>query len=153
MSDIKYQNDNFNFVYRVSAIIYNLDKSKILLFYGNDSDFYMLPGGKVKQLEDSKDAIKREIYEELGFTGIEFKYIGTSEEIVKNNNQFIQELTITYEGVYNKEVDLEDFKSKESDWINFKWVNISELPNYQIHPTNIIEFITNQSNHIIEKHI
>ena len=105
MSDIKYQNENFNFVYRVSAIIYNLDKSKILLFYGNDSDFYMLPGGKVKQLEDSKDAIKREIYEELGFTGIEFKYIGTSEEIVKNNNQFIQELTITYEGVYNKEVD------------------------------------------------
>lgn len=54
MPDIKYKNKNFNFAYRVSAIIYNKDKSKILLFYGNNSDFYMLPGGKVKELEKFK---------------------------------------------------------------------------------------------------
>lgn len=37
MNDIKYENNNFKFAYRVSAIIYNLDKTKILLFTGNDS--------------------------------------------------------------------------------------------------------------------
>lgn len=47
MDDIKYNKDNFFFIYRVSALIFNKDKTKILLFYGNDSDYYMLPGGKV----------------------------------------------------------------------------------------------------------
>ena len=49
MEDIKYENNKFKFAYRVSAIIYNVDKTKILLFTGNDSEFYMLPGGKVKE--------------------------------------------------------------------------------------------------------
>ena len=51
MCDIKYKNSNYNFVYRVSALIFNKEKTKILLFYGNDTNFYMLPGGKVKELE------------------------------------------------------------------------------------------------------
>ena len=74
MEDIKYSNNNFNFVYRVSAVIFNKDKTKILLFYGNDSDFCMLPGGKVKEFEKSSDAIKREIKEEIGFEGVTGMY-------------------------------------------------------------------------------
>ena len=66
MCDIKYKNSNYNFVYRVSALIFNKEKTKILLFYGNDTNFYMLPGGKVKELEKSNEAIKREIQEEIG---------------------------------------------------------------------------------------
>ena len=31
------------------AIIYNEDETKILLFYGDEMDLYMLPGGKVKE--------------------------------------------------------------------------------------------------------
>ena len=58
IKDIKYNNDTFFFLYRVSALIFNKDKTKILLFYGNDMDYYMLPGGKVHQLEKSEDAIK-----------------------------------------------------------------------------------------------
>ena len=59
MNDIKYEKDNFSFAYRVSAIIYNKDKTKILLFRGNDTNFYMLPGGKVHELEKSEGANKR----------------------------------------------------------------------------------------------
>ncbi len=57
--DIKYVNNDFQFIYRMSSIIYNNDKTKILLFYGDDRDFYMLPGGKVHELEDSLSAIRR----------------------------------------------------------------------------------------------
>lgn len=46
IKDVKYNDDNFFFLYRVSALIFNKDKTKILLFYGNDMDYYMLPGGK-----------------------------------------------------------------------------------------------------------
>lgn len=31
MNDIKYEKDNFSFAYRVSAIIYNKDKTNVLL--------------------------------------------------------------------------------------------------------------------------
>ena len=85
MNDIKYDRDIFSFAYRVSAIIYNKDKTKILLFYGNDMDYYML-------------------------------------------------------------------QSIESDWINFKWVDIDELDNYKIHPSNVKELIKNSDliNHLVE---
>ena len=86
MNDIKYRNGNFNFAYRVSAIIYNADETKILLFYGDDMDFYMLPGGKVKEQENSVNAIKREIYEELGYENLEFKFAGVSEELAAQSS-------------------------------------------------------------------
>ena len=82
--DIKYKNNKFQFIYRTSAIIYNSDKSKILLFYGDDRDYYMLPGGKVQELEQSENAIKREIKEELGYDNLEYNLIGVSEEILED---------------------------------------------------------------------
>ena len=152
IEDIKYSEDNFFFIYRVSALIFNKDKTKILLFYGNDSDYYMLPGGKVHQLEKSKDAIKREIFEELGFKDLEFNLLGISEEIVKDEENDIQQLTLTYKAIYKDEIYEETFKSIESDWINFKWVDIKELNNYEIHPSNVKNMIKNSDtiNHLVE---
>lgn len=100
IKDVKYNDDNFFFLYRVSALIFNKDKSKILLFYGNDMDYYMLPGGKVHQLEKSEDAIKREITEELGFKDLKFDLIGISEEIVRDKENDIQQITLTYKCIY-----------------------------------------------------
>ena len=109
MDDIKYNKDNFFFIYRVSALIFNKDKTKILLFYGDDMDYYMLPGGKVHQLEKSKDAIKGEIFEELGFKDLEFNLVGISEEIVKDEENDIQQLTLTYKAIYKDEIYDETF--------------------------------------------
>ena len=152
MNDIKYDRDNFSFAYRVSAIIYNKDKTKILLFYGNDMDYYMLPGGKVHQLEKSEDAIKREIIEELGFDNLKFDLVGISEEIVKDKKNDIHQITLTYKCIYEDEISKEPFKSIESDWINFKWVAINELDNYKIHPSNIKDMVKNDNNinHLVE---
>ena len=152
IEDIKYSEDNFFFIYRVSALIFNKDKTKILLFYGDDMDYYMLPGVKVHQLEKSKDAIKREIFEELGFKDLEFNLVGISEEIVKDEENDIQQLTLTYKAIYKDEIYEETFKSIESDWINFKWVDIKELNNYKIHPSNVKNLIKNSDtiNHLVE---
>lgn len=148
MNDIKYDKDNFTFAYRVSAIIYNSDKTKILLFRGNDSNFYMLPGGKVHELEKSEDAIKREIKEEIGFEDLEFEMAGVSEEIVKEKN--IHQITFTYKTTYKNEIKEEKFKSIETNWINFEWVDINELEKNEIHPSNIIKFIENEFTHLVE---
>ena len=153
MNDIKYQNGKFNFVYRVSALIFNKEKTKILLFRGNNSEFYMLPGGKVKELEKSNVAIKREIEEEIGWRDLEYDFIGISEEIVKNKDENIHQLTLIYKSVYNDIVSKEEFSSIESDWINFKWIEIGEIDKYELHPTKIKDFIKNEGKikHIVEE--
>ena len=150
MNDIKYDKDNFSFAYRVSAIIYNSDKTKILLFRGNDRNFYMLPGGKVYELEKSEDAIRREIKEEIGFEDLEFEMAGVSEEIVKEKN--IHQITFTYKTTYKNEIKEEKFKSIETDWINFEWVDVNKLNNYEIHPSNIIKMLNNSKfEHLVEE--
>ncbi len=113
MKDIKYKNNKFKFAYRVSAIIYNSDQTEILLFTGNDSDYYMLPGGKVKELEESIQAIRREIKEETGFENLHFELSGISEEIIKADDENIQQITFTYTAIYNEKIDNQEFKSKE----------------------------------------
>ena len=152
--DIKYINNNFQFIYRVSSIIYNNAKTKILLFYGNDRDFYMLPGGKVHELEDSLSAIKREIKEELDYNNLNFRLISISEEFAKAKGYSNHQINLIYECIYNGKIINESFKSKESDWINFKWVNINEIDKLNIYPKDINK-IKNSNNivHLISNNL
>lgn len=145
--DIKYVNNDFQFIYRVSSIIYNNAKTKILLFYGNDRDFYMLPGGKVHELEDSLSAIKREIKEELDYNNLNFRLISISEEFAKAKGYNNHQINLIYECIYSGKITNESFKSKESDWINFKWVNINEIDKLNIYPKDINKIIN--SNNIV----
>ncbi|MFY9283445.1 MAG: NUDIX domain-containing protein [Miniphocaeibacter sp.] len=59
--EIKVEKGRFN--YRVGAII--LNNKKILFMKDGKSDYYYLPGGRVKLHETIEEAIKREIKEEL----------------------------------------------------------------------------------------
>ena len=42
--DIKHIEKDYQFLYRTSAVIFNKDKSKVLLFNVEGRKFYMLPG-------------------------------------------------------------------------------------------------------------
>ena len=59
--NLDFEIDNIRFNARASAIIYNKDKTKVLLFKIVDRDYFMLPGGRIEIYEDSLNAIKREI--------------------------------------------------------------------------------------------
>ena len=152
MNDIKYDKKDFSFAYRVSAIIYNNDKSKILLFRGDGKNYYMLPGGKVHELEKSEDAIKREIVEEIGFDNLEFEFVGISEEIIRQKENNIQQITLTYKSIYRNEIKKEKFKSIETDWMNFEWIDISTLSKYELHPSCLVELVNNSNiKHLVEE--
>ena len=57
--DLKMEINNNSFHARASAIIYNKDKTKILLFKIEDGrDFYLLPGGKIKFMKIAKLLLK-----------------------------------------------------------------------------------------------
>ena len=150
--DIKYVDKDYQFIYRTSAVIFNQDFTKVLLFNVEGRKVYMLPGGKVNQREDSLSAIKREIKEELGYDNIEFSCLAISEEFVLDKGFYNQQINVIYQGVFRDEINDVKFKGLEGDWINFEWVNVSEIDNYNIYPSDIKKAIKNPNMmvHIVE---
>lgn len=150
MKDIRYKENNYQFHYRTSAIIYNKDKTKILLFKSSNRDFYMLPGGKVNELESSEDALKREVKEETGLeiSIIDFKCF--SECVVTDKEMTYQQVEAIYEASYNDEINNDEFNGLEGNWILFKWFNINNLDNILIEPKEIKDILKNNKNHIVD---
>lgn len=150
MKDIRYKENNYQFHYRTSAIIYNKDKTKILLFKSSNRDFYMLPGGKVNELESSEDALKREVKEETGLeiNIIDFKCF--SECVVTDKEMTYQQVEAIYEASYNDEINNDEFNGLEGNWILFKWFNINDLDNVLIEPKEIKDILKNNKNHIVD---
>ena len=150
MKDIRYKENNYQFHYRTSAIIYNKDKTKILLFKSSNRDFYMLPGGKVNELESSEVAFKREVKEETGLeiSIIDFKCF--SECVVTDKEMTYQQVEAIYEASYNDEINNDEFNGLEGNWILFKWFNINDLDNVLIEPKEIKDILKNNKNHIVD---
>lgn len=129
--------ENFRFNARTSSLIYNSDKTKVLLFKVEGRNFYMLPGGRIEELEESIDTIKREIKEEIGWDNLEFSFLALSEEFVNDKGYNNHQLNIIYKAIYNGDIPEIKFKGLEGDWINFEWVNVSDIDNYDIYPKDI----------------
>ena len=75
----------------------------------------------------------------------------TNEEIVKQDGKNIHQITITYGSIYENEIIKEKFKSIESDWISFEWIDIKKLGNLKIHPSNISKMVNNKFTHLVEE--
>lgn len=150
--DIRYTNKDFQFFLRVSALIFNKDETKVLLFNVEGRDFYMLPGGKIEELEESIDAIKREVKEELGWDNLEYSFLGVSEEFVSSKGYNNQQLNLIYKGIYKDETTPDNFKGLEGYWINFKWIDLKDIDNYTIYPSIVKEMIkdSNKIHHSID---
>ena len=83
--DIKFEVDGYKFNVRSSCIIKNKTHSKVLLTNMRaitDHEAFLLPGGRLELLENSDEAIKREIEEELKLK-LDFKLISIEENISK----------------------------------------------------------------------
>ena len=125
---ISIEEDGARFSGRAGAIIYNEDKTKILL--ENQGRFYRFPGGRIDVHEDSQKAIKRELKEELNISAeLKLKYIV---------ELFLNSLKIKYHeiGFYfvtsiKEDLIENNFKSLDGD-SNYIWVPIKDLEKYNI---------------------
>lgn len=153
--DIKYIKDDFQFIYRTSALIFNEDETKLLLFNVEGRNFFMPTGGKVNQLEESLDAIKREIKEELGWDNLDYSFLAISEEFVNDKGLNNQQINLIYKAIYKGEINENRFKGLEGDWINFEWIDTNNINNYEIYPIGIKKLLsdTNKIYHIIDNEI
>ena len=102
--NLDFVRNDFRFNARTSAVIYNKDLSKVLLFNVEGRNFYMLPGGRIEELEESIDTIKREIKEEIGWDNITYTFLALSEEFVTDKGYNNHQINIIYKGIYNDEI-------------------------------------------------
>lgn len=136
--DIKFEVDGYKFNVRSSCIIKDKIHSKVLLTNMRaitDHEAFLLPGGRLELLENSDEAIKREIEEELNLK-LDFKLISIEENIAKSNKfQMI-------EFVYYAEVDsFENIELPNDGWDKFKIVEIKDIDNIDIRPKTINNLI------------
>lgn len=150
--NLDFEIDNIRFNARASAIIYNKDKTKVLLFKIVDRDYFMLPGGRIEIYEDSLNAIKREVKEEIGFN-LEFELCSIQENFLEKDNKKIMQYCFCYKSIYNKDINQESFICKDNKGQILYWVNIDDLQNYKLLPNSACELIKDSANvkHIIEK--
>ena len=136
--DIKFEKDDYKFNVRSSCIIKDKEHKNIILTNMRavkDHEAFILPGGRLEVLENSYEAICRELEEELGIK-LEYKLISIEENIVKDNKFHMLEF------VFYAEIENFDLvKSLDDGWDKFKIVNISKIDEIDIRPKTVKKLI------------
>ena len=154
MSDLSIIIDGVKFNFRVGLLV-KMTK-QVLVECNQDYDFVVLPGGRVKTLESSEDALIREINEEMkiDLTNYNLEFIGADENFFELDNIKYHELYF----IYKIEIDEnnEDFKdgmiNYDSKVNYYKWVDILDLKEVNLLPKSLINIIdSNGIHHSIQK--
>lgn len=142
---ITIQEKGTRFGARVGAIIYNENKTKILIENQEDKR-YMFPGGRIDIHEDSKTSIERELIEELNLkVDLNLKYI--VEMFIKSTKTKYHEIGFYFTAQINESLIENNFKSLDGDSY-FIWVPIENLDKYNMLAKPIQDKIIN--NEIID---
>ncbi|WP_010252137.1 NUDIX hydrolase [Myroides injenensis] len=116
-----------NKIYLASAIITN-QNSELLTVRKKGSKYYMMPGGKIEVNENSFQALKRELLEELNFqiSAKDVSFIGShSTEAINESNT-----TVTAD-IFHIQIDYLDFKPN-AEIEEVLWLNKLNYNNYPL---------------------
>ena len=140
--DIKFEKDDYKFNVRSSCIMKDKKHEKVLLTYMRaikDHNAFLLPGGRLEILENSKEAILREIKEEVGLN-LDYKLVSIEENIVKDTKFHMIEF------VFYTEIDnFEMLTNLDDGWDKFEMVEIKDIDNYDIRPKSVKSLIKENS--------
>lgn len=145
MDDISINIGNYKFNYRVSAII--IHNNKILLHKAEGKEYYALLGGRVKSGESTKDALKREVLEEIGKEIEVIEPFTFIENFFEMKNYNYHELLISYKAEFKNEIDKkleEKIENIETDKnIVYEWKEINDIENIELKPKEIKKVLKN----------
>ena len=128
------------FHYLARAII-SLD-NKILLAREIGASHTFLPGGHIELGESAKQALRREINEELGEESIIGEFIGANEHIWPPQTKENHEICLVFKAAVDNLVSTKPPVSKESH-IEFIWADAGELEVYNFIPIEFRNCIIN----------
>lgn len=140
--DIKFEKDDYKFNVRSSCIMKDKKHEKVLLTYMRaikDHNAFLLPGGRLEILENSEEAILREIKEEVGLN-LDYKLVSIEENIVKDTKFHMIEF------VFYTEIDnFEMLTNLDDGWNKFEIAEIKDIDNYDIRPKSVKNLIKENS--------
>lgn len=143
--DIRIQNNNNKFKFRVAGIVEN--DGKYLIVKMNQNPFFCFAGGHVELFENTKDALERELKEELYFDIEVGDLVAINENFYKLRGDNCHELCFYYfVKPKNKCIDMQDLTLEEEDKYGkvihrFKWVSKNELLSLDVKPKEIVNYI------------
>ena len=159
--DITFKTDQGRFNYRAAGII--IHNNKLLIMKDEHTPYYYIPGGRVAMNELSKDAIVREIREELNVEVKVNRMLWVNENFFHEEyfNENFHEICFCYlldlvdDELINKG---EEFipKQNETHIFTFYWKDLQEVKDLNIYPlfikNNILQ-LPQTIEHTVEKGI
>jgi len=101
-----------------------IEKGKILLAKDEHDDFFKLPGGRIKENEDIKEACKRKVKEEINGK-IEIKKLLCVEVLWKNPTTHEKETIVLFNWL-SKLKNKKDLKAGE-DIQEIRWFSVKDI--------------------------
>ncbi len=140
--DVSFKTDLGRFNYRIAGVVIN--NGKVLLLTEDRFDFWYVPGGRAILFETSEEALKREIFEELGETSVIERMLWTTECLYyfEACNIKHHDLTFYYLVSFPKKSEIyfqdsrmgvEEFSNEETK-LHFKWFDIEDLEEVNLVP-------------------
>ena len=144
--DLKLEGENLKLKVRANAVIMN--GNKVLICTMNDNGFWCCPGGHIHLGEDSKTAVLREAYEEVGVHFDDAKLLLMMESFFEGKKEKrFHEISFYYlmQGELPEE-KLHDYSFNEHEGektihFEFKWVDVNELDSIDLRPVDLKEIL------------
>ena len=145
--DLTFKTSNGRFNYRVGAIIiYN---NSILMVKNNKSPYYYSVGGRVHLNETSEDAIRREVFEEVGL------HLDIDRLAFIHENLFIEDVTkerfheISFYYIMKTTSNLDTICmsfDENGNKENLVWISLDNIQNEYLYPEFFKTELKNLSN-------
>lgn len=104
---------------------------KVMLCRAKGGKSSYLPGGHIEFGETGRQALVREVREELGVASEAGTFLGAAENSFMQHGKPHAEINLIYE----LKIDSADVKSQE-DWIEFEWCDLDKLDAANLLPTS-----------------
>ena len=135
--DVKIKSDEGRFKFRVAGAV--VKNNKLLTVKICDNPFYCLPGGHIHLGENSIDAVKREINEEVNITCKNIKLMSLIENFFDGKFGVTHEVCYVYLIEPEEDIKTEDYEVVENDEgelkpLKFKWCDLSEIDTIDFRP-------------------
>lgn len=146
MKDISIMIGDVKLNYRVGLIIEKGEE--ILVEFNPQFNFTAIPGGRVKTLETTHDALIREMKEEMGidFTNYQIKLKSFIQNFFEMEDKKFHELFVLYKVTIdeNDKNFTENMKNLDSEANYYKWINKNKLKEVNLVPTILRDTIYNE---------
>lgn len=157
--DLKIKTEKEEFHGRTCGIIKQEDK--FLIMRVNKTDYYHIPGGHIEIGEDSKEAVTREIKEEIECDVKDARLFAIQENFWERRGKKCHGIEFYYIITLNSPLPMKNYERIENDkgedkLLEFKWVTSDELKDIDLRPNNIRNMLINNEyssklTHIVEK--